>query len=165
MTRLEEAAGGLVKLSHYSVRTTDLEASRRFYTEVLGLRVGDRPPFDFPGLWLYPGSDASDVGVVHLIGLDPNDAAVAQYLGKREVESLGTGAFDHVAFLARGWRQLRARCEAHGLAYRERTVPAVGLHQVFIVDPSGVTIELNYPADETELGASIAESTQFERMS
>jgi hypothetical protein len=32
--------------------------------------------------------------------------------------------------------------------YRERTVPSLGLHQVFFEDPSAVTIELNYPAEE-----------------
>jgi catechol 2,3-dioxygenase-like lactoylglutathione lyase family enzyme len=45
------------KLAHFSVRTTDIEASRKFYVEVLGFRVGFRPPFQFPGLWLYQGED------------------------------------------------------------------------------------------------------------
>ena len=40
-------------LDHFNVVTSDLEASRRFYVRVLGLREGARPPFDFPGAWLY----------------------------------------------------------------------------------------------------------------
>ena len=40
------------KLDHYSIRTLDIEASRRFYTEVMGFQVGFRPLFKFPGLWL-----------------------------------------------------------------------------------------------------------------
>ena len=40
-------------LDHYSIRTLDIEASRRFYTEVMDFEVGFRPAFDFPGLWLY----------------------------------------------------------------------------------------------------------------
>ena len=44
------------KLDHYSIRTLDIEASRRFYTEVMGFEVGFRPQFDFPGLWRYNGA-------------------------------------------------------------------------------------------------------------
>ena len=59
------------KLSHYSIRTIDLESSRKFYTEVMGFTVGPRPPFNFPGLWLYNGShDQYDNAIVHIIGLD-----------------------------------------------------------------------------------------------
>ena len=43
------------RIDHYSIRTLDVEASRRFYTEIIGLKVGPRPPFDFPGVWLYKG--------------------------------------------------------------------------------------------------------------
>ncbi len=45
---------------------------------------------------------------------------------------------------------MRARLKEAGLPYRERTVPSLGLHQVFVEDPSDVTIELNYPASEAE---------------
>ena len=53
---------GIRKLGHYSIRTTDLQASRTFYTEILGLREGFRPPFNFPGIWLYQGGDEADFG-------------------------------------------------------------------------------------------------------
>lgn len=135
-------------LGHYSIRTPDLEASRHFYTEVLGLRVGYRPPFDFPGLWLYCGEDESSHGLVHLIG---EDAHAEAYLGGRKaMHGDGTGNFDHVAFRTTGWVTLRRRCEAQGVRYVERTVPALGLHQVFLRDPSGITIEMNYPAHEAD---------------
>ena len=67
------------KLGHYSVRTPDLEASRRFYVDVLGLRVGYRPPLDFPGLWLYQGGDEADFGVVHLIGTAGAGTGLSDY--------------------------------------------------------------------------------------
>jgi catechol 2,3-dioxygenase-like lactoylglutathione lyase family enzyme len=138
------------RLAHYSVRTTDIEASRRFYVDVLGLRAGFRPPFKFPGLWLYQGEDESDFGVVHLVGVDPADpVGLQEYLGDKAPDSLrGSAAVDHLAFLASGWRSMRERMQGAGLAFRERTVPALGLHQVFVEDPSGITIELNYPAAE-----------------
>ncbi|MRX10302.1 glyoxalase [Pseudoduganella sp. FT25W] len=141
---------GIRKLGHYSIRTGDLEASRRFYTEMLGLREGFRPPFKFPGIWLYDSNDESDFGVVHIIGIDANDPqGLKDYLGDKDEASLfGTGAVDHVAFLATGLEDMRARLLRRAMDFTERTVPSLGLYQVFIADPSGVTIEMNYPHAE-----------------
>ncbi|CAP41517.1 VOC family protein [Bordetella petrii] len=138
------------KLAHYSVRTTSLEASRHFYTTVLGFKEGFRPAFNFPGIWLYQGGDEADFGVVHIIGIDPNDPqGLSDYLGDKEASSLqGSGAVDHLAFLASDLADMRERLTGADLPFRERTVPGLGLHQVFVEDPSGVTIELNYPAAE-----------------
>lgn len=140
------------KLDHYSIRTPEVEASRRFYTEVMGFTAGFRPPFKFPGIWLYNGAQYPETtGVVHIIGIDPNDPqGLKDYLGDRDVTSLqGTGTVDHMAFVATGLADMRARLQNHGIAFRERTVPSLGIHQVFFEDPSGVTLELNYPAAET----------------
>jgi catechol 2,3-dioxygenase-like lactoylglutathione lyase family enzyme len=144
------------KLDHYSIRTLDIEASRRFYTEVMGFEVGFRPPFDFPGLWLYNGArHPESYGVVHIIGVDlANSEGLKQYLGDRDVSTLnGTGTVDHMAFAATGLAEMRARLERNAVAYKERTVPDLGLHQVFIEDPSQVTIELNFPAREAQRAA------------
>ena len=141
----------LSRLSHYSIRTTDLEASRKFYTEVLGFRVGFRPPFQFPGIWLYLGDeDDKEYGTVHIIGIDPNDPkGLIEYLGDKSPDSLkGGGSVDHIAFTATGLSDMRSRLTKFGYRFRERTVPDLGLHQLFTEDPSGMTIELNYPAAE-----------------
>lgn len=137
-------------LAHYSVRTTDLEASRRFYTRALGFKEGFRPAFRFPGVWLYRGGDEADFGVVHLIGVDRNaSGGLVEYLGYKDESSLhGSAAVDHLAFLATDLRVMRATLRGEGYDFRERTVPDLGLHQVFLEDPSGVTIELNFPAAE-----------------
>ena len=138
-------------LNHYSIRSTDLDACRSFYEHVLGLKVGPRPDFPFPGLWLYEGDTATwSNSVVHVIGIDRNDpAGLKGYLGDRDEASLqGSGAIDHIAFFATGLAEMRARLERLGVTRRERTVPTLGLHQVFIDDPNGVVIELNYPAAE-----------------
>ena len=82
------------QLDHYSIRTLDIEASRRFYTEVMGFEVGFRPVFDFPGVWLYSGApNSGSYGVVHIIGIDPsNPEGLKAYLGDRDVSTLnGTG--------------------------------------------------------------------------
>jgi catechol 2,3-dioxygenase-like lactoylglutathione lyase family enzyme len=139
----------ITRLAHYSIRTTDLEASRRFYTEVLGFRVGYRPEFPFPGLWLYNGPDDGDFGIVHIIGFDANDASgLVGYLGDRAAAGQGTGVVDHIAFLATGLAAMHNTLQAARLVWRDRTVPTLKLHQVFFEDPSGVTVELNFPAAE-----------------
>lgn len=133
-------------LAHYAIRTTRLRETRDFYVEVLGLSDGERPPFDFAGHWLYLG----ERDIVHLIGVDPNDnRGLTAYLGDRAPASLeGTGAIDHIAFFATGLDGLRARAVRRGAKFFERTVPSVGLHQMFLEDPNGITIELNFPAAE-----------------
>jgi len=144
------------RLDHYSIRTLDIEASRTFYTKVLGFQDGYRPPFDFPGLWLYNGAPYPEsCGVVHIIGIDLNDPqGLKEYLGDRDLESLrGTGSVDHMAFSATGLKEMRKRLARHKVSCRERTVPSLGLHQVFFEDPSGVTIELNFPAAEAQNAA------------
>lgn len=137
----------LASLDHYTIRTTDLAAARRFYVELLGMSEGERPPFPFPGAWLYVG----DQPVVHLIGIDPQDAAgLTGYLGERDSGATrGTGALDHVAFRAEGAAALRARLQSREVPFRQRRVPLLGLYQIFVTDPTGVTIELNYAAEET----------------
>ncbi|CAN5752603.1 hypothetical protein BH11PSE7_BH11PSE7_37680 [soil metagenome] len=138
-------------LNHFSVRTTDMEGTGAFYRDVLGLTVGPRPDFPFPGLWMYRG-DHGDVAnaVVHIIGMDPNDAeGLKRYLGDRDVSSLkGSGAVDHIAFFADGLAGMLAHLKNIGVEARQRTVPSIGLHQLFLDDPNGVVVELNYPASE-----------------
>lgn len=138
-------------LNHFSIRTTDLEASRHFYAEILGLTVGPRPPFPFPGAWMYGGPhDNVANAVVHLIGIDRNDPnGLKQYLGERDETSLtGSGAVDHIAFFADGLAAMLQHLDRLGIGCRQRLVPGLGLYQLFLDDPDGVVIELNYPAHE-----------------
>jgi catechol 2,3-dioxygenase-like lactoylglutathione lyase family enzyme len=138
-------------LNHFSIRTTDIDATRVFYETVLGLTVGPRPPFPFPGLWMYNGDHANVANaMVHVIGIDKNDPeGLKQYLGDREESSLqGSGALDHIALTATGLAAMEAHLKRLGVSYRERSVPVLGLHQLFLDDPSGLVIELNYPASE-----------------
>ena len=132
----------ITRLDHYSIRTTDLAATERFYTDVLGLEVGPRPVFPFPGVWLYQ----NDVAVVHVVGIDPNDSSgLKDYLGDKGSDATGTGTIDHVAFIGMEVEAMRAKFRAAGVTFRDRTVPAMNLEQVFLEDPNGITIELNFP--------------------
>ena len=147
------------RIDHYSIRTLDVEASRRFYTEIIGLKVGPRPPFDFPGVWLYKGeppagldNTENNYGIVHVMGIDRDSPqALIDYMGGADPDTQkgSTGALDHIAFAVTGRAGMLERCRRSNVSFFERTVPALGLHQVFIKDPNGVTIELNFPAAET----------------
>ena len=143
--------GMKLSLNHFSIRTTDLAKSSRFYSDMLSLTVGPRPNFPFPGIWMYNG-DHDDVAnaVVHLIGIDPdNPEGLKAYLGDIDVAKLqGSGAVDHIAFFSDGLAAMMERIALLGATARHRTVPSIGLHQMFLDDPSGVVIELNYPAAE-----------------
>lgn len=133
----------LSALDHCTIRTIKLDETRDFYVGVLGMTEGERPDFGFPGNWLYVDGKP----VVHLVGIDPDDpSGLQEYLsGPIDAESLrGSGALDHVAFRANDPDALIARIEAKGCAYRERKVPGMDLFQVFVADPNGVTVELNY---------------------
>ena len=127
-------------LNHFSVRTPDMKRSRDFYVNVLGFVEGDRPPFPFPGYWLYCGETA----VVHVIGEDPDGEGLQGYLGERS-GGAGAGSLDHIAFSASNLEGVRERLDALGVRYTERSVPLLGLIQLFVTDPDGITLELNFP--------------------
>lgn len=144
------------RVDHYAIRTGDLARSHRFYTEVIGLKEGPRPPFDFPGYWLYGGEPpaalgSADNGIVHLMGYNrERPGSLDAHVGERGTPAGGgTGALDHVAFAATGREAMLERCRAHDVRYTERVVPLLGVHQVFLKDPDGVTIELNYALEKS----------------
>ena len=130
-------------LDHCAIRTTKLQETRDFFVDILGLQDGERPDFPFPGAWLYTDSTA----VIHLIGVDPDDqSGLQRYVGGEiSTESLqGSGAFDHIAFRANDPSVLTERLKQTDYEYRERQVPNMNLFQIFVEDPNGITIELNY---------------------
>ena len=118
-------------LQHVNIRCADARASRDFYVEVIGLKEGYRPPFPFPGHWLYLG----EVPVIHLVQKPAGE-------GRRP----GSGEIDHVAFGGSDLDAMRARLAASGNPFEEKVVPRDGVIQLFVKDPEGVKLELNFPA-------------------
>ncbi|MBU3630836.1 glyoxalase [Polynucleobacter sp. AP-Melu-500A-A1] len=140
-----------LSLNHFSIRSLEIEKTTEFFSKLLGLTVGPRPEFPFPGVWLYNGDENSWANaVLHLIAIDKNDPnGLKKYLGERDPASLfGSGAVDHIAFFAKGLEEKIVLLKSLNIPYRERTVPVLKLHQIFLDDPNGVVIELNYPAEE-----------------
>ena len=121
----------LTTLDHVNVRTARLEEMVRFYEQALGMHAGERPPFPFGGAWLYVGTQP----VVHLVALDAP-------------EQPGDPQIEHVAFLATGLAEMTARLEAAGAPFERRVVPGVGNVQLFVRDPDGNRIEIQFDASE-----------------
>ena len=118
-------------LHHVTVKTADLEATRDFYRDILGLEVGFRPDLNFPGYWLYCG----DIPVVHLV---PEGSAI------RGGPSSDTGSFDHFAFLATDFDGIKAKLASHGIKYRENHINQPPIDQLFFPDNNNVMVELNF---------------------
>jgi len=135
---------GMQSLDHFLVYASDLETTKQFYVETLGLEIGVRPPFGFPGYWLYLDGRA----VVHLAGDDGTDK-FEQHLGKRQSRADGgTGALDHIAFRCSDFEAFRIKLDKMNVPYKHRVVPDFDLQQLFVDDPDGVTIELNFFTEE-----------------
>ena len=137
----------LNSLDHCSIRTVMLDAARAFFADTLGMDDGDRPHFLFPVAWLY-GDVAA---VLHLVVVDPDDTSgLEKYLGgATDAASLtGSGAFDHIAFRAKDPDVMIGRMKEKGYPFRERQVPDMDLFQVFVDDPNGITVELDYWAED-----------------
>lgn len=134
-------------LDHCSIRTMDLDASREFYIDLLGMEEGDRPDFPFPGAWLYLEGHA----VIHLVGVDTDDlSGLVGYLGGDvDPATLGEGgSLDHIAFCATDAPAMIRCLKRNNMPFRERQVPNMALSQIFVEDPNGITIELNYFGSE-----------------
>jgi catechol 2,3-dioxygenase-like lactoylglutathione lyase family enzyme len=126
-------------LQHFTIEPQDLERSKSFYVDVLGLEIGHRPPLDFPGYWLYSGGAAT----VHLMGTrKQREGIVVRGTEKKFVD---TGRLDHIAFAASDVEGVRKRLQSHKVDFREQIVPRTGDTQFFLYDPDGVGVELNFP--------------------
>ncbi|MDP6689995.1 MAG: VOC family protein [Alphaproteobacteria bacterium] len=120
-------------LNHVNIRATDLEETRDFYAQVLGLEIGFRPPFPNPGYWMY----ASDMPVVHISPLDPESPP------RTNPDGMGKG-LDHFALWGSGLAEQLAVLEKHGIEYSKRLAGGGRVIQVFFNDPNGVQIELGF---------------------
>lgn len=130
------------RLDHFLVMSHDVDATRDFYRDVLGFSEGFRPDLGFLGHWLYLG----EVAAIHIADWD-SYTAHSQRLGiPVTVPAPGTGPLDHVAFNAPGERYglLRARLEARGIAFHPHDSTGIGLRQIFLADPNGLKLELNF---------------------
>jgi catechol 2,3-dioxygenase-like lactoylglutathione lyase family enzyme len=132
-------------LEHFLLQCADIEATADWYVRVLGLRDGDHPDFKIPVKWLY----AEDRDVIHIT---EGGASVSEnrmkYLGQQSTALEGTGVIDHVAFRTTGLKDMMARLHQEKVKYTTRRADDQALFQIFLFDPNGVKIELNFAAAE-----------------
>ena len=117
-------------MNHFTILTDNLEKTLSFYDEHLGLRPGARPPFTFPGAWLYSAGHP----VLHINDISQTDRD----------QRPDSGVIDHVAFGSRGFEATRKHLAGKGVPHRVNQVPNSTRWQIFLRDPNNVEIELNF---------------------
>jgi catechol 2,3-dioxygenase-like lactoylglutathione lyase family enzyme len=138
----------LSHIEHFLVAADDIDKTGEWYCRVLGMKEGPHPDFGFPVKWLYLG----EVDIVH-IGPSAKQAGENQkkYLGRTSQDAgSGTGALDHIAFRATGLKRMMTHLRSQNVAFSERRASGQALYQLFLYDPNGIKIELNYDAREAE---------------
>lgn len=125
----------LEALDHYTISCADIKTTRDFYRDVLGFEDGFRPNLPFPGYWMYCG----DAAVVHILG-----PAGALPENRDAMHNDATGSLDHIAFRGRDVQAMIARLGARGIPFRENRIADIGLHQLFVRDPNGIMVEMNF---------------------
>ena len=110
--------------------TRNLKDTIKFYEDVLGFVNGPRPPFDFPGAWLYSAGHP----VLHLNDISPTD----------KPQRSDSGVIDHVAFGSHGFEAMKQHLKGKGVPFRVNEVPNSTRRQIFLRDPNNVEIELNF---------------------
>src|SRR5215208_5541357 len=74
-----------------------------------------------------------------------------KYLGRTSQQTEeGTGALDHIAFRATGLRTMLEHLRKEKMPFSQRRANGQALFQLFLYDPNGIKIELNYAAQEAE---------------
>ena len=105
---------------------------RDFYCDVVGLSEGFRPAFERFGFWLYIGNK----DVLHLITPKEGDGRSPQ-----------KSSFDHVAFKTADYQGVLKKLKSLNISFDETPIPGMTAHQIFLRDPAGNRVELNFDGD------------------
>lgn len=120
-------------MNHFTILAEDLRQTCDFYRDLLGLTEGYRPDMGFPGAWLYAGETA----LLHVVAKKPLPAQRA-------------GVLDHMAFSASGLAETVTKLKQRGIQYRLGRQVETGTWQLFLHDPNGAKVELDFPAAEPD---------------
>jgi len=130
----------LTQLEHYLVLTDDIDATRDFYIEALGMQAGPRPPLGFPGHWVYLGA----IPVIHIAEWSTYTTHSNSKGVDVSARAKGTGPVDHIAFAAQDYDGVLERLRGYGVKVRTNDSPGNIVRQLFLFDPNGVKIEINF---------------------
>ena len=117
------------QIHHFAINAPAevLEAVINFYRELLGLEPGYRPDFGFPGHWLYAGEQP----ILHLLEDANREPGASAYL-------------DHIALRCNDLPGTLNRLERMGVEYHRFAIEELGQTQLFVHDPAGTAVELNF---------------------
>lgn len=119
-------SGDAMQLDHVTLRTADLEGTRQFLQDLLGLTVGYRPDFGFAGYWLY----SRDGPIVHLI---PGGGRAVG----RDAETI-----DHIGFRLEGYEAFRQKLDRNEIPYSTMDLAELGERRLFVRTPGAILLEL-----------------------
>jgi catechol 2,3-dioxygenase-like lactoylglutathione lyase family enzyme len=134
---------GLIDLHHVAIKTKDLDETVKFYTKVLGMKVVHRPKFDFPGAWLQMGGTMFHIYAGH---------AAKDMKGGWKYSQMHS-PLDHVALRAKGFDKMKKKIVACGREWRQQDLPHADIWQLFVLDPSGIKIEINFTTSQEPKGS------------
>jgi catechol 2,3-dioxygenase-like lactoylglutathione lyase family enzyme len=118
-------------MNHFTILTDQLDDTVKFYRDLLELQPGERPPFKFPGAWMYSKGEA----ILHIIAGNP-------------LPEQRAGVIDHMAFSATGLLATLEKLKARNIEYDLRHLPGSGVWQLFFHDPNGAKVELDFEPSE-----------------
>ena len=107
-----------------------MQRVRDFYVNALGLEDRPRSRGAMTGHWLYGGGQA----LIHLMA--PREAG--------DEPARGSAAIDHIALTCTNLVAMKERLERERVSYREREAISEGFVQLFVMDPAGIRVELNF---------------------
>lgn len=114
-------------LDHINIHVVDGPRMVKFLETVLEAEEGFRPPFDFPGHWVYVGGQPA----IHLTVVErPADYP--------------QGMINHIAFGVYDYDAAKARIESTGYPYKLSGIPETGIGQFFVTGPEGIRVEVQY---------------------
>ena len=122
-------------MNHFTILTDDLPATLAFYAEHLNLKPGARPPFAFPGAWLYADGGKGKQPILHVIA------------GKQKKDLL-KGVIDHMAFSGKGLAGVVEKLKKRSIQYELRQQVGSKTWQLFFFDPNDAKIEIDFDPGE-----------------
>ena len=134
--RPREADMTVTACNHFTILTDDLPATLAFYADHLNLKPGARPPFTFPGAWLYADGGRGGHPILHIVAGKPKNVLVK-------------GVIDHMAFSGRGLAGAVAKLKQKNIKYELRRLPEYGTWQLFFFDPNDAKIEIDFDKAES----------------
>jgi catechol 2,3-dioxygenase-like lactoylglutathione lyase family enzyme len=119
------------RIHHVTLIVRDTERAKKFYSEILGLKEIERPPFSFKGAWFAVGDSGQQIHLIENVG--------DEHSGQDRI----TTTDRHFAIWVGNYKETIEYLEKCGIAYETRPNSITGFSQIYIHDPDNNMIELD----------------------